>query len=362
MPNHVTNILVVNGTETQIEAVLEVLLDNDGHVDFNGVLPIPKELQGTKSPVTIISPEEYKEQEEKIARGESVFNRGVTRKISQELIKEFGYDNWYDWQINNWGTKWNAYDQKQLGKNVYQFDTAWSTPSNFIDGISKLFPEVTFEVKYADEDMGYNVGEYHVKGGEYVFIDQPEGGSVEAYNLAIDLQGGADCWIVNDLLEDDLTENELEDAIKEVKKGKYETFESIAVALAYRYKKANEGYPTILKEFLFEKAVLDEDYEYADLIQYSINNESENLNQNNYLVEFETEVLQNATIEKLETFKANLFQLLRIQKSILEIHIEAENDGYDNFENIFNTQEMIKDIESNLTILKEVMISKQSSN
>ena len=202
MPNHVTNILVVVGNEAQLKAVSLALLDKEGLVDFNNSIPIPKELEGTSSPARIISATEYKEQEDKIARGETVFSKGITQKISQDLIEKYGYDNWYDWQLNTWGTKWNAYSQESLSENSFKFETAWATPSNFLLNFSAMFPEVTFEMKYADEDMGYNVGEYHVKDGEIILMEQPEGGSEEAYKMALELQNGADSWMLNDLFDD----------------------------------------------------------------------------------------------------------------------------------------------------------------
>jgi hypothetical protein len=46
---------------------------------------------------------------------------------------KFGYNSWYDWCINEWGTKWdvgdgngiNAWDDHEL---IVYFDSAWSPP------------------------------------------------------------------------------------------------------------------------------------------------------------------------------------------------------------------------------------------
>lgn len=50
-----------------------------------------------------------------------------------ELKAKYGYESWYDWNIANWGTKWdvgnsqgiNTWDDHEL---VAYFDSAWSPP------------------------------------------------------------------------------------------------------------------------------------------------------------------------------------------------------------------------------------------
>jgi Ferredoxin-like domain in Api92-like protein len=57
---------------------------------------------------------------------------------------EFGYPSWYEWSIDNWGTKWDIsevdedYMEKSAdGKTVtISFDTAWSPPLEWYDNIS----------------------------------------------------------------------------------------------------------------------------------------------------------------------------------------------------------------------------------
>lgn len=44
----------------------------------------------------------------------------------------YGHTSWYDWSIENWGTKWNSYNFQMVseseGRLEFLFDTAWSTP------------------------------------------------------------------------------------------------------------------------------------------------------------------------------------------------------------------------------------------
>ena len=79
--------------------------------------------------------------------------------------KEYGKTTWYDWAIENWGTKWEA---TEIGcdKNTIIFDTAWSTPEPIFEKLSELLPDEYIEVKYADECYSnYNNGILIFKNG-----------------------------------------------------------------------------------------------------------------------------------------------------------------------------------------------------
>ena len=70
---------------------------------------------------------------------------GITKEESQELIKKYGQDNWYEWAHQNWGTKWGAYDNEMDG-DTYRFTTAWCPVSlNILEMLSKIIPNFTFE-------------------------------------------------------------------------------------------------------------------------------------------------------------------------------------------------------------------------
>jgi hypothetical protein len=66
-------------------------------------------------------------------------------------------DNWYEWNINNWGTKWDAsiYDFERLDDNNIRinFDTAWGPPTALYD---YLFENGYDTTAYYDEcGMGF---------------------------------------------------------------------------------------------------------------------------------------------------------------------------------------------------------------
>ena len=99
-----------------------------------------------------------------------------------DSVIDFQGNNWYDWNVRNWGTKWDVAvgdDEKYPETSIthedetviaYSFNTAWSPPTQAIETLSAQYPEVEFELSY-EEETGW--------GGEYIFID---GGSTEIEN------------------------------------------------------------------------------------------------------------------------------------------------------------------------------------
>ena len=270
MPNWVTNNVRIIADETLLAKIREEVKGKpyedgeENEFDFNQILPIPNELKGTTSPCRIISQEDYDKQEERIAKGdltEGEKNFGVSRGITQEMhddfIKRFGYSDWYGWQVNNWGTKWNASNVYWSDDDYVSFNTAWSTPFDLLVALSKKYPQATFEVEYADEDFGYNVGQYVLQNGEEIDTNIPEGGSKEALELALNIQGGEDYYLGDDFCDVDEDE-ELSDF----------TIKMIEIAYDRDYMPTEDcGYAKNVLEKFKELALADEKFELVALIQ-----------------------------------------------------------------------------------------------
>ena len=69
------------------------------------------------------------------------------------------------------------------------FFTAWDSVPKIVTLLSRKYPEQTITYRWADENIGYNVGEMTLKGGEVIDINVPEGGSREAYEMAAEIMG-----------------------------------------------------------------------------------------------------------------------------------------------------------------------------
>ena len=67
-------------------------------------------------------------------------------------------NNWYVFNMKNWGTKWDACDGVACGDHV-EFNTAWSSPAPIIKALANMLNDAIICV-YADEDIGSNCGAY----------------------------------------------------------------------------------------------------------------------------------------------------------------------------------------------------------
>ena len=161
MPNNVTNIIHAD------KEVLDALKGKNGDVDFSSTIPMP----------------------------DSVFRRDLSIKERQE----HGTNNWRDWSVNNWGTKWNAYGEEgRIDDEVVKFETAWSHPLPVIRALSRKFPDNLLHVEYADEDLGVNFGSYNMRNGEVIEDFAPfDEGTIEARDFATEIAYGItyDEWL-----------------------------------------------------------------------------------------------------------------------------------------------------------------------
>lgn len=136
MPNYCTNTLMLN--EDSNDSILEVVkdyLDENGHLSFEKIRPIPDELKGTTSPTPL----------------------DADPKKQRMLVEKYGHENWYDWCVDNWGTKWDA-DVHHADEKAICFTTAWSPPIGAIKTLSILTGR-DFRLTYVEEGMDF-CGEY----------------------------------------------------------------------------------------------------------------------------------------------------------------------------------------------------------
>ena len=62
-------------------------------------------------------------------------------------LEKHGYANWYDWNIANWGTKWDfaleSIDRTDANTVVASFESAWSPPTTAYERLMELGFEIT---------------------------------------------------------------------------------------------------------------------------------------------------------------------------------------------------------------------------
>ena len=165
MPNHVTTVI------TARKEVLDKLmpatprmdwLKNPVVADFNQLIPEP-------------------------AEDDPVFTATVHHWAGGGVgYSDDGYSP-LEWHREYWGTKWNAYNTERVSDTELRFQTAWNHPDQVIEALAEAFPDDQIEVRYADEDTGWNLGHYTVKNDEITDLVAFAAGSDEACEFASQL-------------------------------------------------------------------------------------------------------------------------------------------------------------------------------
>ena len=138
MPNWCNNTLELQHKDpAMIERARAAMIRGEFLHEF---IPVPKELTETVSG-GFSDPEE----------------QAKLLEQTKANIEKYGYGNWYDFCVNEWGTKWDVggsdYGNPTItedGKMIAGFDSAWAPPTNAME---KLV------------DMGFTVKLYYYEPG-----------------------------------------------------------------------------------------------------------------------------------------------------------------------------------------------------
>lgn len=160
MPNHTTNHLLVEGNANDLAEMRSFVMGDDEVFSFNSIIPMPEELRGTTKGFGMAHNETLEETHEREQR-------------EAKLVDRHGFDNWYDWSVANWNTKWDAYPMSDLPleweerrNGLYiEFFTAWSPPLSVIAALANKFPTLRFSLDYSDEGGGY-AGQFVCEGSD----------------------------------------------------------------------------------------------------------------------------------------------------------------------------------------------------
>ena len=160
MPNWVMNELTcIFQTKEELDA-----FKNKANTEglYNSFIPMPLVLDGTRCPH--LDPDVFIEQVNKNRGTKFLTLEGIKlagekwdAEIATQLIQnlkafeETGYHEWYAWNLDNWGVKWDAHDCKSkeltdFNTIIFNFNSPWGTPEHFVKQLSKLYPNATFEM------------------------------------------------------------------------------------------------------------------------------------------------------------------------------------------------------------------------
>jgi hypothetical protein len=186
MPNHTANNFTITGPIADIKRFIDIAKDGDTELSFNKLVPMPDELRGISSPVRIMTQAEIDEVwatwNKQKADGTlseyqkgGPFGLGITQETSDRLIEKYGTNDWYEWAVKNWGTKWDCYDVTswditENGDNssaTIYYETAWSPATQMWEKVSRDYPTIQFFHEFADEGGGF-VGNQLIQNGDIV--------------------------------------------------------------------------------------------------------------------------------------------------------------------------------------------------
>jgi hypothetical protein len=196
MANYVYNTVSVYGNREelvrfahQLAQPYSVSLTNNDEVRqdpfmfWNVIQPTPTELP-------------YYTGELKEEKPEGYDSWDLPTKMAHDLM--YSGKDWYDWNIRNWGTKWEGFDHDStehlLDENpylYYSFTTAWSPPENVYRLLGEQYPSLRFEMR-CEEEQGWGF-EYEIKNGEFAITKEWDIPDSHADWVAIDNEDGCIC-------------------------------------------------------------------------------------------------------------------------------------------------------------------------
>ena len=140
MPNYCNNNIIITGPNSVIDKIEKIANGDKGDL-LQYFYPMPKELNDT------VAGPEPKTKKEKLEK--------------RRLQVEYGASNWYDWRVENWGTKWDIMEfyninRKEIGEDESEislgFDTAWA-------------PALGAYEKFIDENSNCSLKAYYYEPG-----------------------------------------------------------------------------------------------------------------------------------------------------------------------------------------------------
>lgn len=201
MPNYCFNRIRLNVTQEELEKIKERVMSKDEfgdeYFDFNMVIKRPKNmlLRAFKTNTLEAFSKYYYENPDKLDQkildeiirnkilkvridGKLVnIDRYVDEKYSLEELKNYDGEMlvlWYDWCVDNWGTKWNSLFSS-INKDELIFSTAWNPISlelfeGFVNICKEVIGEKANDIWLYYEECGVGIfGRYFIQDEELCY-------------------------------------------------------------------------------------------------------------------------------------------------------------------------------------------------
>ena len=134
----------------------------------------------------------------------------ATQEERMAKAMSFSGSGWYDWNIRNWGCKWNAnsdeldtdLDEVKAGTETsltYRFETAWSPAEGVFRAMTEQHPELSFEF-HNEEEQGWGVV-FEGENGTLIMVKEWDIPNSHADYVELDREDNCSCQNYED--EDD---------------------------------------------------------------------------------------------------------------------------------------------------------------
>jgi hypothetical protein len=203
MPNWCNNTLHVDGDLNELADFKSKVLVPSNHdkdrLDFTMevLYPTPKELLEVTSPV--------------IWRGDDndIEGKRIFEEKAKAIREKYGFDDWYDWRVSNWGTKWDVSDSWVDEHNgdalSIEYNTAWGPNTAFIIYASSKYPNLNFRLLFEEPGCDF-CGELICEDGEVQIFNESELVSKDEYGNAVEYDAEKSRWYVvetNEVIDDE---------------------------------------------------------------------------------------------------------------------------------------------------------------
>ena len=155
MPNHCHNRVTFYSANTEAVAKLKQIFEDENC--FGQIIPEP---DWANTPLLTsdnhISGTKY--------GNDGELPQYVDAPCRRLVFKSTGHadDRWYDWRVQNWDTKWDAYDVVVTDDDPesveIEFNTAWSPPEAICHKIREDYPDVS--VSWFYDEPGCEIAGY----------------------------------------------------------------------------------------------------------------------------------------------------------------------------------------------------------
>lgn len=208
MPNWCSNDFSIEGPKDKIEALYNnaIIDEDDGGGLLQAMVPMPDELKGTLK-----------------GSGEE-----------KQTVFVDGTNNWWDWRVHYWGTKWEVSTEgfegslNAIGEDRAEitgwFESAWAPPIECFSTYCKANSDVKLKLGFHEPGMCF-VGDWSGSDGEPDDINEYDYSNEDSRSVRKVIGGEMDDhWLISESMaeyEADELEYEAEEVRRDQKKGLY---------------------------------------------------------------------------------------------------------------------------------------------